>query len=209
MPLPRLRSRPDHHLRLHLRNMDIQPHRRLVVPFEPPHFCDLISVSEFASAYFERFGVAKFSADLFSYTTVPVLRRMCDSLGVKLMIDCLGSERDVVDEVLASEAHYAIIPPSCASSPGTAVRRLVMTSGPQDAILASLHPVSGIACDVSFVAEAKSGLHGDPVILSISGDALSAFKAGATMAVIGPDVFLNKDPLKALRSLASAIREYT
>lgn len=186
--------------------MEIRPHRRLVVPFESPHFSDLISVSEFVSFQYEHFGVAKFSSELFAYTSVPVLRRMCDSLGLKLMIDCV--ENCDADSLVGAD--YVVIPPSRITScrPERA-RLLVRCAGEQDAIIAACHPVSGIACDSSFVAEAKRGLQGEPLILSLSGDPVAAVKAGASLAVVGPDVFGAKDPGVSLRNLAEEFRGHT
>lgn len=186
--------------------MEIRPHRRIVVPFESPHFGDLISVSEFVSYNYEHFGVAKFSSDLFGYTSVPVLRRMCDSLGLKLMVDCVAN----CDADSLVGADYVVIPPSrIMSCRPERARLLVRCAGSQDAIMAAVHPVSGIACDASFVAEAKTGLQGEPVILSLSGDPVSATKDGASLVVVGEKVFLDKDPESALRNLAEGFRQYT
>lgn len=191
--------------------MDIRPHRRLVVPFEPPYFSDPVSVSEFVADHSDRFGVAKFSASLFSYTTIPILRKMCDSLGLKLMIDCSLFDQDTVDRALASTVDYVIVSVAGMTDrlPGRA-RRLVRISGPQDAIMASLHPVSGVACDGSFVAEAKSGLQGDPFILCLDGDVVAAIKNGASAAVVDVAAILaSPKPEDAFRDLAEAVREHT
>lgn len=185
--------------------MEIRPHRRLIVPYEPPRFADLISVSESVSYMYEHVGVAKFSHEMFSFTDVSVLRRMCDSLALKLMVEC-GENRLAASAALAGDADFVIVKASEALHFLREKRVLVRAAVPDD--VASARDVGGVACDAYLVQGVRTAFPSS-VIVSSSGDPVRAVKNGADYVVVGDAVLGAESPGEAARDLAEDFREYT
>ncbi len=192
--------------------VDIRPYRRLAIPFEPPHFSDLVEVSDFVSPMYEHFGVARFGSDMFSYTSVSVLRRMCKSLGLRLLIHCkdpassVRAAGDGADFVTVAADSVHAVAAACSSFPCK-----VLVDVRDEAVLELVRVSSahGVFCDSSLVAPSKGILLPGAVIFSSGGDPVSAVKDGADFVTVGADVFRSEKPDEALRDLAEQFREFT
>jgi hypothetical protein len=191
--------------------VDIRPYRRLAVPFEPPHFADLVDVSDFISPMYEHFGVARFGSDMFSYTSVAILRRMCNSLGLRLLVNCrdpssaIQAAIDGADFVTTGTDSIHSVSTAC--SPLCKV--LVVVSDEMDLEFVKVSSAHGVFCDSSFVGRARTILPGGSVVFSSGGDVVSAVKDGADYATVDETVFRAKNPADALRGLAEEYREFT
>jgi hypothetical protein len=191
--------------------VDIRPYRRLAVPFEPPHFVDLVDVSDFISPTYEHFGVARFGSDMFSYTSVAVLRRMCKSLGLRLLVNCMDpgsaiqAAADGADFVTTDTDSIHSVSMACASS----CKVLAIISCEMDLEFVKVSSAHGVFCDSSFVGRARHSLPGDSIIFASGGDVVSAVKDGADYATVNETVFRDRKPANALRNLAEQYREFT
>lgn len=186
--------------------VDIRPHRRLAVLFRPPRFNDLVDVSDFLSVMYEHVGVACF--DMFAYTSVAVLKRMCDSIGLKLLVDC----PDVASSVRAAAdgADFVTVRPS--SIPEAHCFRceiLVSVADDMGLELVKVSAAKGVYCDSSFVGRAAASLGPEYTVFSSGGDVVQAVKDGARFATVGDPVLMSKDPAHAARHLAEDFREFT
>jgi len=185
--------------------MEIRPHRRLVVAYEPPRFTDLVSVSESVSDLSDHVGVAKFNHSMFAFTDVSVLRRMCDSIALKLMIECSGNPSAALG-ALEGGANLVVVRSSDLPHLPDKSKVLVRVDAPEDAVFAS--SCAGVACGGSFVQGVRVA-YPDAVIFATSGDAVTAVKNGANYVVVGDSVLDAEDPGEAARDLAEAFRPYT
>lgn len=193
--------------------VDIRPYRRLAVPFEPPYFADLVAVSDFVSPMYEHFGVARFGSGMFSYTSVAVLRRMCNSLGLRLLVNCKDPDSavqaavDGADFVTTDTGSVHSV--SIACSPLSSCKVLVAVSDEMDLEFVKVSSAHGVFCDSSFVGRARAVLPGGSIVFSSGGDVVSAVRDGADYATVDETVFRAKKPSDALRNLAERYREFT
>lgn len=187
--------------------VDIRPHRRLAVPFKPPRFNDLVEVSDFVSFMYEHVGVAIFSSEMFSFTSTATMRRMCDSLGLKLLIEC----EDVASAVQAAADGADFVTAKPSSIPGVRPSCVVFVSVVDDMDLefVKVSTAKGVYCDSSFVERATASLGPDYTVFSSGGDVVQAVKGGAGFATVGDLVLAAKDPAHAARQLAEDFREFT
>ncbi len=185
--------------------MEIRPHRRLVISYEPPRFSDLVAISESVSIMYEHIGVAKFSYEMCAFTDVAVLRRMCDSLGLKLMIES-GENAQSAASALSAGADFVIVRASEAHQYVGEPRVLVRSDSPAEVPSARL--VGGVACDVHLVRGVRAGFP-DSVIVCLTGDPVKAVKDGANYVVVGDEVLGAASPPDAARDLSEEFREYT
>lgn len=215
MPCPGAWPGPVNHLRLYL-NMDLRPHRRLVIPFSQPLFSGLADVSEFFSSYFEHFGVAKFSADMFANTTFPILRRMCDSMGNRLFISC-GDDGDAAIKAVIGGADFVSVSKDFVHSVVSAAsgfpKCTVFTTSCliQEVEEAVLLPSNGLAVPFSLVSAARARMP-DAVVFTWGApttEIAQAVKDGASLVEVPPDVVMSPDPRKALRDLSEEYRKHT
>jgi hypothetical protein len=191
--------------------MDIRPHRRLVVPFEPPLFSDVVEVSDFVARAYEHFGVARFNSDMFDFLSVTLMRRMCNSLGLKLLVVCSGP--DFAVRAAADGADFVTAPVGDVHTVVSGVdgrsRVLVPVVSPMDLEMVKVSSASGVVCDSSFVGKARAGLQAGSLIFSSGGDVVAAVKDGADFATVDPALVRSPDLPTAFRQLAEDFREFT
>lgn len=191
--------------------MEIRPYRRLAIPFELPYFLDLVDISDFVSPSYEHFGVARFGSNVFSYTSVPILLRMCKNLGLRLMVNCddpsfaVQSAREGADFVVSSVNSVHTV--TSARVPTCKV--LVSVSDEIDLEFVKVSSADGVFCHSSLVAKSRKSLPAGSTVFASAGDAVSAVKDGADYVTVDELVFRSENPGKALRDLGERFREYT
>lgn len=217
--------------------MDIRPHRRLVVPLEPPLFEDLASVADFVGANYEHFGAVLVGPGALAGAPEKVFRRMCDSMGLKLFVDCRGmmepgqgpwaSWPSVGAEDAAAVADFVVVPftdpghlarLSMRLSESAVTRQLALTAGRK--LLAPYVP--GYSSDGVVCRASELPLQGAPSehLLFVDGlpdsdleklteAATASVRAGAAFVLVGSPVVKAGDPGKTARTVAEAFREFT
>jgi hypothetical protein len=154
---------------------------------------------------YEHIGVAKFSYEMFAFTDISVLRNMCNSLGLKLMIEA-GENVQSASSALACGADFVIVSPSEAHRHSGEKRVLVRADSAADVPPSRL--VGGVACDALLVPGIRSGFP-DSTIVCLTGDPVKAVRGGANYVVVGEPVLGAESPSDAARDLAEEFREYT
>ena len=190
--------------------VDLRPHRRLAVPFFPPFFSDLIALSDFISGMYEHFGVACFRTED-AFTGTPVLRRMCDSLGLKMLVECpdapqaLKAAVEGADFVVVpSDSIYSVVsgrPRKCAV--------LVAVKDDMDVEMFRVSAADGVFCAPSRVAHLRESLIPGTVLFATSGGVVDAVKGGADFALVDGSVLHAGRPDRAARDLAEQFRDFT
>ena len=193
--------------------MDIRPHRRLVVPFTPSYFNNLMDVVDYASEMYEHFGVAKFDYSVLGWGSIETMKGMCDSLGLKLMISTIGSDgMNFVNSSIEAGADYTIYGNSDVPASDAFTFPAVYSN--------ALQTVCGICCTLDGMDRAREIIKfcpPDSTLLALgplnAGSAIQAVKNGATMVEVDDSVFRNgknvKDWIKSIRNFSEEIRSLT
>lgn len=193
--------------------MDIRPHRRLVVPFTPSFFKNLMDVVDYASEMYEHFGVAKFDHTILEWGSIETMKGMCDSLGLKLMISTVGlNDANFTDSAIKAGADYVIYDNPEVSAPDAFTFPAIYAS--------TLQTVCGICChsnDIDHAREIVKSCPPDSTLLAFgplnAELAIQAVKNGATMVEVDDSVFRNgktvKDWIRSIRSFSEEIRSLT
>jgi hypothetical protein len=195
------------------KTMDIRPHRRLVVPFTPSYFNNLMDVVDYASEMYEHFGVAKFDSSILKWGSIETMKGMCDSLGLKLMISTTDSEgMDFTNSAIAAGADYTIYGNPDVSAPEAFTFPAIYSN--------ALQTVCGICCtlnDMDRAREVISFCPSDSTLLALgplnAESAVQAMKGGATMIEVDDSIFRKgktpKEWIKSIRSFSEEIRPLT
>ncbi len=190
--------------------MDIRPHRRLAVPFFPPFFSDLLALSDFISDMYEHFGVACFRSEA-PFTGTPVLRRMCDSLGLKMLIECPDAPQAL--KAAVEGADYVVVPSHSVNSVVSGRPRkcsvLVAVTNDFDVEMFRVSSADGVLCAPSWVAHLRGSLVPGTILFATSGGVVDAVKGGADFALVDEAVLRAPKPDRAARSLAEEFRDFT
>jgi hypothetical protein len=193
--------------------MDIRPHRRLVIPFTPSYFKNLMDVVDYASEMYEHFGVAKFDHTISEWGSIETMKGMCDSLGLKLMISTIGSDGvDFINSAIEAGANYVIYGNSEVPAPDAFTFPAIYST--------ALQTVCGICChsnDIDRAREIIKSCPPDSTLLALgplnAESAIQAVKDGATMVEINDSIFRNgktaRDWIKSVRNFSEEIRPLT
>jgi len=191
--------------------VDIRPHRRLAVPFDPPAFKDLLDISDFVSPNYGHFGVVKVMESTLSQVGVPTLRRMCAGVGLRLFVEC--EDPKVAARCASEGADFVSVgyrdARSVSSGPLVLARVLSAVGTDMDLEYAKASPSDGVLCHASLVSAARRGLPGGSTVFCSGGDVIAAVRDGADFAVAPDCSYLDPDPASCLRALAEKFREFT